>query len=132
VTGLNFGPPVTAWPPNWVVWSAADTALVTATVTKIRFVAGPLPRGAIREQCITKFLPPYLLCPENIALCLFTSNDFLITVHFTLILCFVLCILRCFLVIWMLCISDGVSRPIFCESPSRTLRVSSHPLSRSL
>jgi len=27
VTALNFGPPVTAWPPNWGVWSAAETAL---------------------------------------------------------------------------------------------------------
>ena len=28
VTGLNFGPPVTACPSlNWGVWSAADTAL---------------------------------------------------------------------------------------------------------
>jgi len=27
VTGSNFGPLVTAWPPNWGVWSAADTAL---------------------------------------------------------------------------------------------------------
>ena len=25
--GLNFGPSVTAWAPNWGVWSAVDTAL---------------------------------------------------------------------------------------------------------
>jgi len=28
VTGLNFGPPVTACPPNSGVWSAADMGLV--------------------------------------------------------------------------------------------------------
>jgi len=27
VTGLNFGSPVTACPPNWAVWSAAYTTL---------------------------------------------------------------------------------------------------------
>jgi len=29
VTELNFGPRVTACPPNWGLWSAADTTLLT-------------------------------------------------------------------------------------------------------
>ena len=28
-TGLNFGPPVTAWDPNRGAWRAADTAMRT-------------------------------------------------------------------------------------------------------
>ena len=39
VTGLNFGPPVTAWAtPNLGMWSAADTAL-PATKWGIRAIA---------------------------------------------------------------------------------------------
>ena len=44
-TELNFGPPVTACPPNWGLWSAADTALGDAQhepVASLKFLPAAL------------------------------------------------------------------------------------------